>query len=290
MKFDQSTPRESAQFQGFKIEVPQFFDGSDGKALLKSIESHSIPVSVIAAVLQQTLGVEGPRNNVAKTIKEDVITPALASLVSADPARFSAPQGDLPPLCTIDEATGTITLTWDGKIESLPDDVKSHLAETCTPAAQAAADAYFAAYIPAQPKRKGVSGPSLDPVEDLARQIFRDSIYASWADASFKDITGKVWTGVKSHDRAGSSHQAANLMLAAGQIPAFLDKSVFDRFDGDITSVKSYVEAYVELLFASDKPAGKAKVERLREMAKERLARAAKEAQEAAEGAAALLG
>lgn len=274
MYFTDETPREAAQFQGFKINVPQFFDGSSPEALLSSFEANGLSPSVVATILQQTVGVEGTRNNVSKGIKERVIAPALARIVSQDLDRFSSPQGDLPALVSI-RADGSSALVWDGKIEALPDDVKSLLAEECTDAAQALADEYFREYVPLAPRRKGVSGPSLDPVEDMARKIFADSIYASWAQASFKDLQGKVWTGVKAQDRANSAHQAANAVLAAGQIPAFMDQAIFDKFEGSIETVKDYVEAYVELLFSSDRPAGKAKVERLREMAREQLNRAA---------------
>ena len=282
MFFNDLTPRESAQFQGFKLAVPQFFDGADGDSLLASFAANGIPPSVVATILHQTVGVEGTRNNVSKAIKEKVIAPALAELVGADPTRFASLQGDLPALCRID-ANGTIILTWDGRIESLPDDVKSYLADNCTAAAQKEADNYFQTYSPMAPRRKGVSGPSLDPVEDQARKIFADSIYATWEKASFKDADGKVWTGVKSHDRAGSAHQAANLILSSGQIPAFMEQTIFEKFDGEIGTVKQYVEAYTELLFSSDRPAGQAKVARLREMAAEQLGRASAEAKSSTE-------
>jgi hypothetical protein len=289
MHFTDSTPRESAVFQGFKLAVPVFFSAATAEEFAEQVALHNIPWPVISSVLQQVVGIEGPRNNVAKSIKEDVILPALTQLVQSDPARFAEPQGDTPALCTIGE-DGTITVSWDGKVESLPDEAKAFLAETCIEQAQSVADAYFKQYVPLQPRKKGVSGPSLDPVEDLARAIFSKSIYASWAEKSFKDLTGKVWTGVKSQERAGSSHQAANAMLAAGKLPSFLDKAVIDRYDGEITTVKDYVEAYTELLFSSTTPAGQAKVERLREMAREQLAQAAEQAKAATSEADELLG
>jgi hypothetical protein len=274
MKFTPETPRESYQFQGFKVAVPIFFPPMvDQDDLIASLSLHSIPIPVVSSLLQ-SLVVENTRNNVAKKIKEEVIEPALKSIILRDPAVFAEATDDQPALCRIAE-DGSVILIWDGKIESLPNDVKKELADSFTIKAQEKADEYFSSYIPAIPRKKGAAGPSLDPVEDMARELFRQTIYASWKETTFKDLSGKIWTGIRSQDRANSAHQAANAMLEAGQRPPFMDQAVFDKFDGEITSVKDYVDAYTELLFASTSPAGMAKVERLRETAREQLERTA---------------
>ena len=270
MIFTPSTPRESATFQGFKLLVPVIFpEPEGGDALLAAIAAQSIPLKVVAGTLQQIFALENPRNNVSKAIKSEVIEPALLEAVKSNPEAYTE-----AGLCKISDAEGVV-LTWDGKIESIPDTLRQWLAENFSAAAQAVADAYYTSYQPGLPKRRGAAGPSLDPVEDLARKNYASEVYAGWKETIFTDMDGKRWTGIKSQDRENSAHRKANEMLAAGTRPAFMSEIVFEKYDGEIADVAGYVEAMTSLLFADDnpKPAGKAKAERLRNDARATLQR-----------------
>ena len=270
MLFDASTPRESATFQGFKLSVPVIFpEPADGEALLAAIAAQSIPLKVVAGTLQQIFALENPRNNVSKAIKSEVIEPALLQAVKENPDAYAE-----AGLCKVSDTEGVV-LTWDGKIESIPDTLRQWLAENFSSAAQAVADAYYASYQPGLPKRRGAAGPALDPVEDLARKNYAAEVFAGWKETIFTDLDGKRWTGIKSQDRENSAHRKANEMLQAGTRPAFMSEIVFDKYDGEILSVNDYVEAMTSLLFADDnpKPAGKAKAERLRNDARATLQR-----------------
>lgn len=277
MQFTDSTPRTSAVYQGFKIQVPQIFNAENYEDLVTQLQEQKVTPLIASRFLQQTMVLENPRNNVASKIK-DLISDELKSVISQNPEAYLTSDDDSAPLA---KATDDgIILSWDGKIDSIPDDLKRHLIETLSAPAQAAADAYLREYTPALPRRRGESGPSLDPIEDLAQKNAATGLYASWKDTIWADHKSTRWQGVKSHDRQNSAHRAANEMLAEGQRPAFMSDRVFEAFDGEINTVSDYVNAYVSCLFSDDaKPAGKAKADRLRQDAKDQLDRIAAAAQ-----------
>lgn len=265
MKFSSTTPRDSATVQGFKLTIPIIFPTVETyNDLIALLSSQEIAPSTVSSLLQTIFCIENPRNNIAKKIKDEVIEPVLKATVEADPETYLTESDDEPSIVSRNE-DGTISYSWNGRIDSIPDSLKTYLAEHFTDAAQQVSDDYIESYTPGAPKRRGTTGPSLDPVEDLAQKNAAIELYARWKDVIWTDSRSKRWQGIKSQDRANSAHRAANEMLAFGTVPSFMNQRVFDAFDGEITSVSEYVNAYVSLVFAEDaKETVKAVAERLR--------------------------
>ena len=165
-----------------------------------------------------------------------------------------------------------------------------------TEAAQVVADTYFAAYKLGVPRSYG-SSERLDPIMAEAIDWLSTQTWAGWkaSDApTWRDLDGTSHKGLKSTDRTGSSHAAANAMLAAGKRPSFMLDAVFVRADAPITSVRDYVEAKAKLTLSpaldesqmeelvAQFPALYPSVDVLRQREKTRLALAAKELKNAA--------
>ena len=219
MQIPADVARTSATVQGIKVQNPILFPDGCLDASADFFKSIGVQPNVAAAVLQNVLVVENPRNNIAQSVKDQVYGPALVSLGYVQTDEDGNPVSD---------ASGNPIPDWAAagsakeNLSELEDDVKAALAAALDIAkAQELVDEYLAAYIPGQPRRSSGSQEVIDPVENQARKLAREAIGARMANQAFS-WDGVQYSGVSLSARA-KSYKAADAKMQAEKETSLAD-------------------------------------------------------------------